>query len=521
MTTTDVLKTKWLPVDSSRVYSKVLCLGNNTSDTDTLTRKLAAESDSQCHGLLSELEEPVLSNDYHAAGYYHSSVYDMEIVRLIDISNDFDMIIMLAQPLTQWSHPDAFLNTVRILKSVRVPTTFLDISFASSINYFESLVNTNPSLCIFPFIELLVDRGNTKVCCRSDQPVTTIENLTDFAMDPHYQAIRQKMLAGQRVPEHCASCYALENLGITSARQQETVEWANRLNFSTVEDFSAVAKPIYYEVRASNKCNLQCRMCSPNDSHLIDREYRQIGLIDRVKTPAKKFGGGFDIVEFENLKKLYIAGGEPLVMSETYDFLSRCIQEGRTDFEILINTNGTKLSAKFKQLLTHFSNVQFIFSIDGHGDLNHYIRWPSNWNVILENWQYLRDQGHKVIVNTTVSIYNIHRLHEIYQFVDDRFPGTLCHCQLVQSPFYLSPWLFPDRALVLQSLAVVQGLPCYHNDALFASCIDGCFEFFNSGKTYGLATLTEFFQFNDRLDQSRSIQLRDHDSVLDSWRQHS
>lgn len=507
-------------MDHSHGELKVLCLGNNTQDTDTLTRKLAAKSGSQCHGLLSEIDAPLTPISYQDSGYYHSSVYDIERGRLIDIGNEFDRVIMLDQPMAQWSHPDAFLNTIRILKSVQVPTTFLDPNFPLAVDYFKTLVDTNPSFCAFPFIELLVDRGNTKVCCRSSQPVTAIKNLTDYGTDPNYQVIRQKMLWGQRISGHCGSCYGLEDLGIISPRKQETVEWANRLQFSTVEDFSAISNPVYYEVRASNRCNLQCRMCQPNDSHLIDKEYRQIGLLDRSQPLAKKFGGGFDIVNFASLKKLYIAGGEPLMMPETYAFLNKCIQENKTDFEMLINTNGTKLSAKFKQQLAHFSNVQFIFSIDGHGDLNHYIRWPSDWKVILNNWQYLRDQGHKVIINTTVSVYNIHRLHEIYQFIDDRFPGTLVHCQIVKDPCYLSPWLFPDRKLALQSLSLVQRLPCYQNDALFASSIDGCLTFFNSEKTYGMATLTEFFRFNDRLDQSRSIQLRDYDPVLDSWRQH-
>jgi pyruvate-formate lyase-activating enzyme len=508
-------------VDSRPNEVKVLCLGNNTQDTDTVTRTLAAESSSQCHGLLSEIDRPLLSQDYQAPGYYHSSIYDIEFGRLIDIGNEFDMMIMLDQPVEEWSHPDAFYNTIRVLKGVKVPVKFLDPSFPQSVDYFKQLVDTNPSFCAFPFIELLVDRGNTTVCCRSTRPITPIHQLKDYKTDPNYQVIRQKMLAGERIPEHCGSCYALEDLGIMSARKQETVEWANRLQFKSVQDFCAVSKPVYYEVRASNKCNLQCRMCGPDSSHLIDREYRQIGLIDRFQSPAKKFGGGFDIVEFENLKKLYIAGGEPLVMHETYAFLDRCIRENKTDFELLINTNGTKLSERFKQILGHFSNLQFIFSIDAFGDLNHYIRWPSDWDVIVENWQYLRDQGHKVTVNTTVSIYNIHRLHELYQFIDDQFPGTLVHCQIVESPGYLSPWLFPERTRVLASLDQVQHTGCYKNDPLFASSIDGYLEFFRSENRYQAATLAEFFHFNDMLDRSRSIRLGEYDAILDSYRQSS
>ena len=38
---------------------KVLCLGNNTQDTDTITRNLAQIALSECHGLLSELDGPI------------------------------------------------------------------------------------------------------------------------------------------------------------------------------------------------------------------------------------------------------------------------------------------------------------------------------------------------------------------------------------------------------------------------------------------------------------------------------
>ena len=427
---------------------------------------------------------------------------------------------MLDQPFEEWSHPDAFYNTVRVMESFVVPTKLLDPSVASSIDYFNQLVETNPSVCVFPFIELLVDQGNTTVCCRSSTPVVPISKLIDYQTDPNYQEIRRKMLQGERVPEHCRSCYDLEDIGIRSPRMQETVEWANRLKFRSIEDFQTVKKPVYYEVRASNKCNLQCRMCNPSNSHLIDREYRQIGLKDRARPLAKKHGSGFDIVDFANLKKLYVAGGEPLVMHETYDFLDRCIRENRTDFEFIINTNGTKLSERAKKAFDKFSNLQFIFSIDGFDDLNHYIRWPSDWTTIIKNWRYLRSNNHKVTVNTTVSIYNLHRLHELYQYIDDEFPGTLVHCQIVDSPGYLSPWLFPVKSIALKSLKAVQSLASYKNDPLFANSIDGYIDFFSAEKSYSDSSLKEFFQFNDLLDQSRLVNLCDYDPILESYRQY-
>lgn len=505
-------------MDPSHSELKVLCLGNNTQDTDTLTRKLADKSGSPCHGLLSEIHQPLRSQDHAISGFYHSSVYDVDIGRLVDLANQFDAVIMLDQPVDHWSHPDAFYNTVRVMKKVKVPTEFLDPGAAIHIDHWTHLVSTNRSFCAFPFIELLVDRGNTTVCCRSSRPIVPIDQLTDFGADPHYTHIRDCMLRGALVPEHCASCYALEELGLPSARQQETVEWANRLGFQTMQDFQAVTKPFYYEVRPSNRCNLQCRMCGPLGSHLLDREYRVLGIIDRIQPPARKFGGGFEIVDFDNLHKLYLAGGEPLVMPETYDFLNRCIREGKTDFEFIINTNGTKLSEKLQRTLEHFSNLQFIFSIDAYQDLNRYIRWPSDWDTIIRNWQLLRSRGHKVTTNTTVSIYNVHRLHDLYEFVDQQFPGTLTHCQIVEAPPHLSPWLFPDCDLVLRSLQRVAKTDCARNDQLFADSIQGYQRVMLDRINLDHARLLEFYQFNDLLDHNRGVSLAHFIPELESFR---
>ena len=40
-----------------------------------------------------------------------------------------------------------------------------------------------------------------------------------------------------------------------------------------------ITHPYYYEIRLSNKCNLMCRSCKPEHSHLIDREYKKFNII--------------------------------------------------------------------------------------------------------------------------------------------------------------------------------------------------------------------------------------------------
>jgi len=499
------------------MIKKVLCLGNNTVDTDTKTRKLSADADMPCHGLLSELDRPITSAQYLENGYYHSSVYDVAFGKLKNLCEEFDLVIMLDQPKTQWEHPNSFYLTVRLLNSLKTKIKFLNVTYKDNIEFFEDLVKKNKSFCIFPFIEMLTNFDSTTVCCRSDTPIVKLSELKDFKTDPNYVAIRQKMIAGELLPEHCDSCYRLENKGILSARQQETVEWANILNINSLEDLDEIVAPAYYEVRPDNKCNLQCRTCNPLNSHLIAREYKKlnIGVVDLL---PKRHTSGFEIIKFDNLKKLYVAGGEPMVMPAFYQFLDDCINNANTDFEMLVNTNGTKLSARFKNQLKNFSNFQFVFSIDGFQDLNYYIRWPADWNTIVENIRYLREQHHRVTVNVTVSIYNISSLDKLLAFIDSEFPNTLVHCQLAEGPQWMSPFVYPFKDQALESLHRAQTLMCYANDPLLASSINGYINHFENQHVIDFASLAQFYNINNKLDQSRDIELKDYLPELDNYR---
>ena len=495
---------------------KILCIGNNTVDTDVKTTQLAQVDNFKSHGLLSELDG-ALPEVLHP-GYYHSSVYDIEYHRLLSLAQQFDQTVILDQSKEEYSHPDAFYKTIRLANELSQTNlvVFLDPTHATAINFFEELVETNKSFCIFPFIELLANNGSTTVCCRSFKEITRLADLTDFQNDPHYNKIRDKMIAGELVPDHCSFCYKLENQGILSARVQETVEWANRLGLKSLDDVRKIQQPAYYEVRPSNICNLQCRTCDPQFSHLIAKEYKTLKFINVDQSELEYTN--FDFINFTNLKKLYVAGGEPTAMIEFYDFLDRCIENKQTDFELLINTNGTKLSDRFKEQLTHFRLVTFIISIDGYHSLNHYIRWPSDWARVMSNTEYLYE-NFSIAINVTVSIYNILTLHELLSFLDSNFPRAIVHCQFAETPNdIMSATNFPYPDLVVDNIASITNLNCYKNDKLLSSFIDGILAHYSHNHTVDLEKLRAFFEFNDKLDSSRNIALKDYIPELEQAR---
>lgn len=495
---------------------RILCLGNNTEDTDNRSRRLAQENHAEYHGLLSALDSELTPQSYKDPGYYHSTIYDMEISAMIDLVEQFDLVIMLDQPVNQWTHPNAWLNTVKILKKAKTKTKFLDPEQVRSAEYFMDLVDSNKAFCIHPFIQLHTRFNHTVLCCRSTHPVSKIAEIDDFFSDSNYQQIRNDLIQGKQIP-NCQACYKLEQQGIVSDRIHETVEWANRLGLKNLEDLSTIRQPVFYDIRPSNKCNLTCRMCSPSDSHLIAKEYKKLKIYTD-KSDTSMHSSIFDHIKYDNVQQVYIAGGEPTVISELYEWLDHCVEHGHTDFAIELNTNGTNITPRLTKLLPHFKQFNFVFSIDAYDDLNQYIRWPSDWSTVTANWKMLKDLGHPVTLSTTISIYNVAKLSRLFQFIDEQFPGTLVHPSLAKSPSCMDPHNWPYPELAQTDLSLVKKTKSYRNLDFMKTVIDDFVDYFSNHPQPNETLLKDFFILNDKLDNNRSVWLKDHVPELDKYR---
>lgn len=489
---------------------KILCLGNNTSDTDEKASQLAVELGTINLGLIST------TNINPTPGVYHTSIYDLNLAQILELVENFDKLILLDQPIEQWSHPDAFYLTVKTADQASSKIIVERLIDDTNIHYFEDLVEKNKSFCIFPFIELMTNNGSTTVCCRSTKPITKLENITDWQTDTNYNEIRDQMIAGELIPEHCNECYKIEKQGIKSSRQQETVEWANKLGIKSIDDLKNIESPSYYEVRPSNICNLMCRMCAPQWSSLIETEYNIIGWHD----PSTKFEyTNFDFIKFDNLKKLYVAGGEPTASADLFNFMQKCIDKKNTDFEFTINTNAHKVSARFIELCSQFTRLQFIVSIDGFRKANDYQRWLSTWESTISNTEQLY-KNHVISFNTTVSIYTISQLDQLLEFLDQKFNNPLIHCNFAgMKDDILNPNLYPDKSYILKKLKRIQNFMCYKRDQLLKSFINGLINEFSQQQDTDLVKLTKFFEFNDTLDKSRGCNLKDYIPELEQFRE--
>jgi pyruvate-formate lyase-activating enzyme len=491
---------------------KILCVGNETADTDV---KVSAVGTNR--GLISSADFiPTL------AGYYHTSIADIspgDIV--INLAPRFDLIVMLDQDIDSYPHWKLFVNTFRLMLELEqkgFATDFRNNSSNTDILYWHNILRTNRALCVLPFVNLINDYGSAVMCMKCPDPVTDIDSIEDWSTDPAFAPIRRNMLAGLQMPDKCSICYEREELSGESARQFESLEWAMDLRLKSKEDLKNIKYPVSYEIRPSNKCNIMCRMCNDKNSHLIEQENIKLGL-PVVTDTWKMQQFPYDKIDFDTAKRIYWAGGEPTIFPEFYEFLRRCIEQKQTNFDLNIGTNAQKISRTLMDLLKEFPRVTFSVSFDGYKQVNDYVRWGSNFDVMRDNCYRMLEAGHVVAFQTVISMYNATRVHEIYEFYDRDFPGHNCLVQpagLIGG--YLGPWHNPLRPEVLESMRRCRETKVYYNAGRNTNhIIDEIIDRFEN-YDYDSEVLAKFFEYNDRLDQSRNSRLADYIPELDAAR---
>lgn len=486
---------------------KILCLGNNTEDTNKQSEIIAKQRSIEYKGLLT-------TADHLDIGCYQTSIYDISFNDLMEIINQIDELIILDQNKTTYQDDYTYFKTINLANQLKSSkkVTFINKEMSTSI---IDTLKTNKSFCIHPFTTSVTLNNKYLLCCRSTKALSVFDPTLSYEHDENRNIVKNKMSKGELLPEYCQICYNLENKGVVSPRISETVEWADRLNLKTIESIRLLKSPVHYEIRSSNKCNLLCRMCSPVYSSMIEKENKKTLIF-----PHNDFVyNNFDHIQIDQLQRLYVAGGEPTISDEFYQFLDKCVQQKKTNIDIIINTNCVSLSEKFKLMIKKFKNIQFEISVDGYKEINYYVRWPTMWNKLIKNIDYLYNNNFVISFNIVVSIYTIICLDKTIEFLSDRY--TLANLHMSNADFkddILAPYNFPDSKLILFNLNKIKNTSVYKNDAVLKSKINDYINWFSTSRDIDQDRLMKFFEFNDKLDKVRNIKLIDYIPELEACR---
>jgi organic radical activating enzyme len=376
-----------------------------------------------------------------------------------------------------------------------------------------SLSGSN-TFCILPWIHFATrPNGDMRLCCSSnasgagnDHTVGLVKNEkgvpANFGRETpmsawnneYMRSVRTTMLEGQ-IPSSCSKCFEEESKGVASKRMWETGSWIQEgidvpeLIKQTQEDGTIPERLVYLDLRLGHTCNLKCVMCSPHDSSQWVGEHKKIYplfkhdvLKDQMAWDRKSFNNFWHenpdfwkemYAQIPNLKQVYFAGGEPLMIREHKQFLEEIIRQGYAD-KILVryNTNGLLVDDSIIDLWKKFKTVKVGFSIDDLSERNHYIRYPSDWDTIVQNLHKLDNTPNNIHVSiaTAIQILNIKTLPDFAKWkIQQNFKkinftnvtdgveagGGIFNMHLLYIPTFLSIRCLPesDKAEVRRSFA--------------------------------------------------------------------
>lgn len=294
--------------------------------------------------------------------------------------------------------------------------------------------------CLAPFFNAFYKGNQTSMkiapCCESRNVDESFKSFNEYWESEYLKNIRQKMFNNEP-HEICSRCVSLENAGGYSGRKNYNLLYSNikkeiksELHFSIEKgnDFNEV---LVFDYRGNNLCNLKCRMCHPSSSSEIAKEmsiytneYDEFDLGDYHQylfNKNKPFNDFIDSVPMNNVFRVKILGGEPLIQEDFYYVLNKIIKNGSSNKTILsLTTNGTSFPKKFFDLTKEFKKVHIRISLDGTGDIHNYIRSKGNWGTIIKNLSILKDNkldNFRIGFSYVLQLYNIFNIIDILEFI--------------------------------------------------------------------------------------------------------
>jgi sulfatase maturation enzyme AslB (radical SAM superfamily) len=382
------------------------------------------------------------------------------------------------------------------------------------------------TFCPLPWTHLATHpHGSVTLCCESDmtnraseaqdlpREFITLHNTTyDFEKIMNsdlFKQVRKDMLDG-KMPAPCTKCYKLEALGNESKRTRDT----KLLDFN-LEDAQSITQKDgtltevnfeFIELRLGNICNLACRSCNPQSSSKWIRDWEKLNE-RKFDTPQSMFDWPLDerfwasLAEHcNNTRKVYINGGEPLLVDKHMRFLEFLIEKDLAKkITLVYSTNSTIINDKYINLWKEFEQVEFMVSIDDLEDRNSYLRHPAKWDKTIEAFDWLHSLGHKSYVLQTVSIMNIYYIKEAWEYWNNK--GVNVSHNMVHHPNFYSAANAPEHAkqAILQK---IDGLPFYDQINNFLS------------QSSNPNAFNQFFDENKRLDVIRKQSYAD---VFKEW----
>ena len=298
----------------------------------------------------------------------------------------------------------------------------------------------NNFYCAAPWRGLHINiSGDVKTCCAGNPNMLgNINNksIEEILNGDKLKEIQASLKKGESHP-YCTNCTDRESKGGDSERS-----WHNSVN----ENFDFANTPLQYEfpsivdVRWNNTCNLSCNYCAPGDSS------KWAGLKKlSVNTQTRHYYTEVcDFIEkhYNQVKEVALVGGEPLLLPENERLLDVIPPNCRVT--LITNLSNPLENNKIFNKLSKRNNVGWAISFDNIEDRFEYVRYGSNWKLIVHNIELIQSlmisNKHYGGIHAVYNLYNATRLCELKNFAKEK--NLTIRWQNLSGPNALDPRMY-------------------------------------------------------------------------------
>lgn len=282
--------------------------------------------------------------------------------------------------------------------------------------------------CLAPWVNFHINqKQQIKPCCNWYQGYESVENYV-AGNEPSIIELKQQLISN-KPSSFCSKCS--EKNWYSEFKQAD-------ISLKAVDDF--LIKSL--DIRWTSTCQLTCMYCHENFSSSWAAAKNKHQTIPIVNPRIKNVEMIFEFLKKNQIKRISLLGGEPLLMKENIQLLE--IIDSDIAIEIFTNLNVELLGNKVFDLLIRRSNVQWYISMENIGSKFEFVRRGADWSQQTKNLQILQSYKPKsVTLQSQYCVYSAFDLVDLYQFAED----NNCTVNLVGNnfkPVMLDIFSFPQ-----------------------------------------------------------------------------
>ena len=358
------------------------------------------------------------------------------------------------------------------------------------------------TLCMAPWTHTyLSPQTERRMCCASREPAQSFEQYIDtksgtgiytpMTLDQHWnsehmRSVRQRMLAGETLPE-CDVCNSrLLNTDVYRSYFNQLFEhkYAEVLESTDATGYTTM-KPVSWDYRFSNLCNFKCRMCGDMLSSSWETEQRQHNMVDWsnsknawMKPEIRKQISQFQDTQIEaefaqavtehRVEEVYWVGGEPLMYEQHWRYMKQIVDQGDGQHVYArYNTNLSRIDYRsinlYSDILVHLRDWQICASLDGTGRTGEYIRTGLDYSTWRDNFALgvdISTHRRQMRIDFTLTLPGLFEVNRIQALADEFGVDVLAKVIFSFSPdIILSPLALPRQLLDKTVDSIITQLP--------------------------------------------------------------